>query len=69
MELISGVAALAGSMILLWYWFRYACLLILTAESDLSHGEEVAEANQLSFREVRAKLRHSKIEDRDCLHK
>jgi len=38
------------------YWFRYTCLLILSAQSSRSYASQVAAANKLSFIEVRSKL-------------
>jgi hypothetical protein len=58
-----------SSLALLCYWFRYSCLLILAAEAPHDYSEEVAKANQLSFREVRSKLRKDDAGDLDNLHK
>ena len=46
-----------GSLLLLGYWFRYTCLLILSAKTTRDFAGEVAAANQLSFLEVQAQLR------------
>ena len=48
---------MVGSLLLLGYWFRYTCLLILSAKTTRDYAAEVAEANQLSFLEVQARLR------------
>src|SRR6185295_11746569 len=48
---------MVGSLLLLGYWFRYTCLLILSAKTTRDYAAEVAEANQLSFMEVQARLR------------
>jgi hypothetical protein len=46
-----------GSVLLLAYWFRYTCLLILAAQTTRDHGSEVASENRLCFQEVQARLR------------
>jgi hypothetical protein len=68
-ELVTSIAIFAGSVMLFWYWFRYACLLILAAETPHDYTEEVARANQLSFPEVRSRLRKHDVTDLDRLHK
>jgi len=58
-----------SSFALFCYWFRYSCLLILAAETPHSYSEEVARANQLSFREVRSKLRKDDAGNLNNLHR
>jgi len=65
---ISTVISLS-SLALLCYWFRYSCLLILAAETARDYSEEVAKANQLSFREVLSKLRNDDTGNLDNLHR
>jgi len=61
---------ISGSSVALFcYWFRYSCLLILAAETPRDYSAEVARANQLSFREVRSRLRKGDAGDLDNLHK
>ena len=69
MDLVINAALIATSVALFCYWFRYGCLLILAAEGPHDFTEEVAEANQLSFREVRSRLRKHDVTDLDRLHK
>ena len=69
MDLFINAVLSASSVALLCYWFRYACLLILASEMARDYGEEVAEANQLSFPEVRSRLRKRDVSDLDSLHK
>jgi hypothetical protein len=69
MDLYINVALIATSFVLFCYWFRYSCLLILAAETHHDYRKEVAEANQLSFPEVRAKLRNPDATDLCRLHK
>ena len=68
-ELITSVVMLVSAVALLWYWFRYACLLILTAETPHDYTEEVASVNELSFPEVRSRLRRHDTKDLDSLQK
>ena len=44
------------SLTLFVYWFRYTCLLILSAKTTRDYASEVARANQLSFLEARERL-------------
>lgn len=46
-----------GSAALFVYWFRYTSLLILSAKTTRDFAGEIAQAHQLSFLEVQAKLR------------
>ena len=59
---------MVGSFLLLGYWFRYTCLLILSAKTTRDYAGEVAEANQLSFLEVQARLRAETPANLDNLH-
>ena len=56
-ETATTIVLTAGSLLLLGYWFRYTCLLILSAKTTRDFAGEVAEANQLSFLQVQAQLR------------
>ena len=44
------------SLVLLVYWFRYTCLLLLQNREDRAFASSVASANRLSFMEVREQL-------------
>jgi len=55
--MIGSILVLTLSLILFLYWFRYTCLLILSAKPAKDYGRQVAEANQLSFPEIRDELR------------
>jgi hypothetical protein len=46
-----------GSLLLLAYWFRYTCLLMLTARTTQDFAVEIVAAHQLSFPEIQALLR------------
>lgn len=55
-ELITSGVLTGGSVLLLAYWFRYMCLLILNARSTRDYAGEVAMANQLSFFQVQSQV-------------
>ncbi|MGH9559606.1 MAG: hypothetical protein ACRD30_10225 [Bryobacteraceae bacterium] len=55
-ELGLTIAITASSVLLFAYWFRYTCLLILSAKTARDYAGAVAIANQLGFREVQARL-------------
>src|SRR5258706_2540942 len=67
-ETTTTIVLTVGSLLLLAYWFRYTCLLILSAKTTRDFAGEVAEANQLSFLEVQARLRAEGPADLDHLH-
>src|SRR6266700_2706358 len=67
-ETTTTIVLTVGSLLLLAYWFRYTCLLILSAKTTRDFAGEVAEANQLSFLEVQAHLRAEGPADLDHLH-
>lgn len=56
-ELIATVVITASSVFLFGYWFRYTCLLILSARTSRDYAADVVMANQLSFLEVQSMLR------------
>jgi hypothetical protein len=58
-ELVTTVIITASSVLLFAYWFRYTCLLILSAKTTRDFAGQVANANQLGFLEVQAQLRES----------
>lgn len=53
------ILIIAGSMLLFGYWFRYTCLMILSAKTTRDYAGEVAAANHMSFLEVQASLRNA----------
>jgi len=57
-ELITTAAMTLGSALLLAYWFRYSCILILNAQTARDYAAEVATTNQLVFRDVQLQLPH-----------
>jgi len=58
-ELITTVLITVSSVLLFGYWFRYTCLLILSAKTTRDFAAQVATANQLGFLEVQTQLRAS----------
>ncbi|PYT17989.1 MAG: hypothetical protein DMG59_05615 [Acidobacteria bacterium] len=70
-DVVATVIITVSSALLFGYWFRYTCLLILTAKTARDYAWEVAEANHLCFPKVQSKLRERPISNldrlRDCL--
>jgi hypothetical protein len=66
-ELVATIVITASSVLLFGYWFRYTCLLILSARTTRDYAGGVAAANQLKFPEVQAVLRSKGIADLDAL--
>jgi hypothetical protein len=58
----------AGSVLLFGYWFRYTCLLIVSAKTALDYAGGVAAANQLSFLDVQSRLHAGNVTDFDPIH-
>ena len=58
-ELITTLIITTSSAALFAYWFRYTCMLILSAKTSRDYALSVAQANQLSFVEVQSTLRES----------
>jgi hypothetical protein len=67
-ELITTGILTVGSVLLLAYWFRYMCLMILSAKTTQDYAGQVATANQLSFLEVQAQLGAGASPELDRLH-
>jgi hypothetical protein len=66
-ELIATVVITASSVLLFAYWFRYTCLLILSAKTARDYTSDVAYSNRLVFLEVQAQLNQSGSLDLDKL--
>jgi hypothetical protein len=67
LEFAVTVVLTVGSALLFGYWFRYTCLLILSAKTARDYAHQVATANQLNFLEVQSRLRQGVLE-LDPLH-
>src|SRR5579862_752087 len=65
-EFLTTVIITGSSVLLFGYWFRYTCLLMLSAKTTRDFAGQVATANQLGFLEVQAQLRAS-VGDLDFL--
>ena len=61
-ELVATSIITLSSVALFVYWFRYTCLLMLSAKTAQDYARDVAMANQLSFPEVQARLREDTTE-------
>jgi hypothetical protein len=59
-ELIATVTITLSSVLLFVYWFRYTCLLILTAKTAHDYATDFAATLGLSFPEVHAALQSDK---------
>ena len=68
LELAVTVSIVAGSALLFVYWFRYTCLLILSAKTACDYSADVAAANQLNFLNVQNRLREGLPAELDPLH-
>jgi hypothetical protein len=55
-ELVTTLVITASSILLFGYWFRYTCLLILSAKTAHDYSREVAAANQLGFLGAQSQL-------------
>src|SRR5882724_11597547 len=56
-ELLATILITVSSALLFGYWFRYTCLLILSAKTTRDYAGEFAAANQLNFPDVESMLR------------
>ena len=66
-ELIATVLITVSSVLLFAYWFRYTCLLILSAKTAHDYTADVACSNQLGFHAVQAQLHQGNAPDLDRL--
>ena len=67
LELIVTLVITVSSALLFAYWFRYTCLLILSAKTTRDYAADIALANQLSFLNVQTQLRDQRPGDLDRL--
>ena len=54
--MFASIFIIVVSMVLFAYWFRYTCLLILSARTSKNYAPQVASANELSFLKTRSDL-------------
>ena len=62
LELIVTLIITVSSALLFGYWFRYTCLLILSAKTTRDYAADIATANQLSFLQVQTQLRENPVD-------
>jgi len=55
--MLASVLIIAVSLVLLLYWFRYTCLLLLQTNPVTHYAGQVARANRLGFLEVQSALK------------
>jgi hypothetical protein len=55
-ELVTTLIITTSSILLFGYWFRYTCLLILSAKTAKDYAGQVAVANQLGFLVTQSEL-------------
>lgn len=68
--MIASILIIVFSVALFLYWFRYTCLLVLSARSAKDYSSQVAAANQLSFLTVRERITEASAPDLlDNLHR
>lgn len=67
LEFIVTLVITVSSALLFGYWFRYTCLLILSATTTRDYAADIATANQLSFLQVQTQLRDQNPADLDRL--
>src|ERR1700681_3502809 len=61
-ELLATSAITTASVLLFAYWFRYTCLLMLSAKTAQDYAYDVAMAHHLSFLEIQSQLRESNVD-------
>jgi hypothetical protein len=67
-ELVATILIIVSSALLFVYWFRYTCLLILSAKTSREYGSKFARENGLDFLEVQSQLREGTSADFERLH-
>jgi hypothetical protein len=66
-ELLATSTITIGSLVLFAYWFRYTCLLILSAKTARDYTSDVAFSNHLGFPAIQAQLSQGVAPDLDRL--
>lgn len=66
-ELIVTIGILVASSLLFVYWFRFTCLLILSARTAQDYAASIATAHHLSFPAIQAKLSAASVGEFDGL--
>ncbi len=68
LELIITCAVTVGSVLLFAYWFRYTCLLILSAKTAYDYAGDLALANGLRIVAVQSQLQTDQAVDLAGVH-
>ena len=68
MEQITTGIITTGSVLMFAYWFRYTCLLILSAKTPCDYAADLVQATGLRVVEVQSKLRTDRTIDLAELH-
>src|SRR5690242_11509363 len=66
-QITTGII-ITGSVVLFAYWFRYTCLLILSAKTARDYAADLVQASGLRVVEVQSKLRADQAIDLAELH-
>ncbi len=66
--MVASILIIVFSVALFVYWFRYTCLLILSARTAKDYARQVAQANQLGFLDVQTSLATSSGVAFDAFH-
>jgi hypothetical protein len=66
-QITTGIIT-AGSVLLFAYWFRYTCLLILSAKTARDYAADLVQATGLRVLEVQSRLRADQTIDLAELH-
>ena len=66
-ELGVTIGILVASSLLFVYWFRFTCVLILSAKTAHDYAANIAAANHLSFPEIQVQLQQAAAGDFDRL--
>lgn len=66
--MVASILIIVFSVALFVYWFRYTCLLILSARTAQDYARQVAEANQLGFLDTQTILADAAGVSLDAVH-
>lgn len=65
LELTVTIGIMVASSLLFVYWFRFTCVLILSARTAQDYAAKIATAHHLSFPEVQVRLQQAATADFD----
>jgi hypothetical protein len=61
--MIASFLIIGFSLLLLVYWFRYSCILLLRSHAEQTASESAAQDDRFCFAEVQAQLRTAEVLD------